>query len=114
MRALYGVALGTVSKSYQQMRGLKAQVVEFALRVGSMSLSAKFQKLVIVLIACWALFSASALILAFWPASLALPRVWANKVPVLSSATRRITEVFMGCSFEDVELVVRLRPWSEV
>ena len=88
MRALYGVALGTVSKSYQQMSGLKAQVVEFALRVGSVGLSTQFQKLVIVLVAIWAAFSASALILAFWPASKIIPMPAAIINPATPATTR--------------------------
>ncbi len=70
------------------MSGLKAQVVEFALRVGSVGLSAKFQKLVIVLVACWAAFSASALILAFWPASKIIPMPAAIINPATPATTR--------------------------
>jgi general secretion pathway protein C len=66
---LIGVVQGTVSKSYEQINGLKARVAEFGLRVDSMGLSRQFQKVMIVLVSIWATFSTSTLVWAFWPSS---------------------------------------------
>ena len=85
---LYGVTLGTVSKSFQQISGLKTRVVELGLRMGSLGLSTQFQGIVIVLISIWAAFSASALILAVWPASNIISMPSAIMNPAIPTAVR--------------------------
>ncbi|MDG1065237.1 MAG: type II secretion system protein N [Luminiphilus sp.] len=77
-----------MSKSYEQISGLKAQVAEFGLRMGLVGLPRQFQKMVIVSVFIWAAFSASALFWAFWPSSkiVAMPAVVVN--PPLDATTR--------------------------
>jgi hypothetical protein len=86
--ALIGVVQGTVSKSYEQISGLKARVAEFGLRMDSMGLSRQFQKMMIVLVLIWAAFSTSTLVWAFWPSSQIAPMPAVVVNPPIAAMTR--------------------------
>lgn len=61
--------MGTVNKPYQQISGLKAQVVGIKLRLTSVSPPAQLQSIVLFLVLIWSALSVSALAWALWPST---------------------------------------------